>query len=75
MSVRLTAAQYAALGSPAGVAGTVTPPARRRATRPAVPRAGAVTVCHTCGHRCAGETAEARHTATARHYRYDCELT
>ncbi len=49
-------------------------PTRKRTTRQALPRDRAVTVCHTCGQRFTGETAEARHTATVGHHRYEIEL-
>ena len=67
MPAHLTAAQARALG----IAATGAVPARKQATRKAAPRAGTVTVCHVCGERFTGETGEARHTVTARHYRYD----
>ena len=69
-AAHLTAAQARALG----IAATGAVPARKRTTRIAAPRAGAVTVCHACGERFTGETGEARHTVTVRHYRYDWEL-
>lgn len=72
MAAHLTPARARQLGivTPSSTAGA----GRKRTTRRAAARDGAVTVCHTCGLRCTGETDEARHTATARHHRYDWEI-
>jgi hypothetical protein len=54
VTVHLTTAQARALG-------VTTAPARKRTTRQALPRDGAVTVCHTCGDRFTTDAGETRH--------------
>lgn len=66
MTARLTPAEARRAG--------LTPPAKTRTTRRTEPRAGAVTVCTTCGESFRGETGEARHCAETRHARYEVPL-
>jgi hypothetical protein len=62
----MTVAEYRAL---------VAAPARKRTTRKALPRDGAVTVCHDCGVRfTTNATAETCHVATTGHNRYELQL-
>jgi hypothetical protein len=66
VTAHLTAAEARALGIDP-------PPARHRTTRAALPRARAVSVCHTCGDRFDTDAGETRHVAATGHVRYDCD--
>jgi hypothetical protein len=65
VTAHLTAAEARRLGIDV-------PAPRRRTTRRALPRAGSVSVCHTCGERFTTDAAETRHVAATFHARYDC---
>jgi hypothetical protein len=69
MTAHLTAAQARRLGI--DVPATA---ARPRATRKALARDRAVSVCHDCGARFDTEAAETRHVAATFHARYRMEL-
>lgn len=69
MTAHLTAAQARRLGI--DVPATAARP--RRATRLALPRGRAVSVCHTCSERFTTEAAETRHVAATLHARYDTD--
>ena len=50
-------------------------PGRKRTTRKAAPRAGAVSRCVVCGVTFTTDAAEGRHMETERHWRYETVLT
>lgn len=77
MPVKMTAAQYRALASSAGVTartGRAPAPARRSRGGDRRPAPVQPAECFDCGERCDGETAQARHLADTGHCRYQLVL-